>query len=109
MKKYKIESIGEIKEGKSGEDVWKTLDVVLLETEGQYPNSFVANLFKKGEYVSIVESFSASNPIGSVVEAELKFKAREYQGRFFQNVSIWNIKKSDEVVEEEVSLDDIGF
>ena len=111
MKKYKIENIGEIKQGEKDGEVWKTLDVVLVETEGEYPNSFVANMYKKGEYVKNIESFSASNPIGSVVEAELKFKAREYQGRFFQNVSLWSIKKVEdtEPVQEDVAPEDIPF
>jgi hypothetical protein len=113
--KYQIEKVSAVKEGEKNGEQWKTIDVVLKETEGEYPNSFVANLFKKGEYIKMVDSFSTTYPVGQVVEAELKFSAKEYNGRDFQNVSLWSIKKEEsgkvtqDVPVEEDSLDNIPF
>jgi len=105
---YTIEKVSAIKEGNKDGEQWKTIDVVLKETEGEYPNSFVANLFKSGEYIKMVDSFAVTYPVGQVVEAELKFTTKEYNGRDFQNVNLWSIKKveSEETQNKEIPVED---
>jgi hypothetical protein len=119
--KYKIESIGEIKAGESKKgEAYKSMDVVLVETTGEYPNSFVASLYKTGDYIKVIDGFSSSYPVGTIVSVELKFKASEYKGKHYQNVSLWSIKKSDsdessdvkeeiEYPEDDINPDDIPF
>lgn len=107
---YIVKSVSEV----LAKDDWKTVSVVLEENTTQYPNSFVASYFKKGEYTKYVDSFNESYPFGTVVEAELKFGVREYNGKNFQDVKLWSIKKVEETVEsqeipDDVNPDDIPF
>lgn len=78
------------------EKPWASIEVV-VEDEEQYPNSAVFKLFKNGDNVKYAESFTADYPIGTLVEVEFNLKAKKYNERFFQELSIWKISKKTEV------------
>ena len=96
-----VQKILEVKSGTTqAGDEYKTRDILLAESDVQYPNEFIANIFKKGEYAKFVDSLGFVE--GDKVEVELKYKVKEYNGKFYQQVTVWNIKKVDGGSTEEV-------
>jgi hypothetical protein len=84
--------------GKEGKE-WASIEVI-VEDEGQYPNSAVFKLFKNGDNVKYAKSFASDYPIGTRVNIEFNMKAKEWkdpQGKikFFQELSIWRIAKDE--------------
>jgi hypothetical protein len=77
--------------GKEGNE-WASIEVV-VEDEAQYPNSAVFKLFKNKENVKYVKSFTSDYPIGTLVEVDFNLKSKEYNGKFYNELSIWKIMK----------------
>jgi len=111
----KVKKILDVKSGQTqgGED-YKSVDILLVElSDDLYPNEFIGNLFKKGEYAKFIDSLDFVE--GNKVEVELKYKIREYNEKFYQQVTVWKIKKIDvpseetELVVEELKPEDIPF
>ena len=98
--KGRITNVGTLSTGvgKEGKE-WASIEVI-VEDEGQYPNSAVFKLFKNGDNVKYAKSFSIDYPIGTLVNIEFNMKAKEWkdpQGKvkFFQELSIWRIAKDE--------------
>jgi hypothetical protein len=93
-----ITNVGTLQGGVGKESKeWASIEVVVEETEGQYPNSAVFKLFKNGENVKYAKSFTTDFPIGTVVDIEFNMKAKEYNSKYYQELSIWKISKSDKL------------
>lgn len=70
---------------------WAKIDFVIEEVDGQYPKkvSFTA----MGEKIlPIVKSLS----VGQLVEVHYNLDAREYNGKWFTNISAWRIDRYSE-------------
>ncbi|MCH5174592.1 MAG: DUF3127 domain-containing protein [Prevotellaceae bacterium] len=64
---------------------WKTQDFVIEETVGQYPKRMVFNVF--GE-----ENLSRFNiQEGQELTVSFDINAREYNGRWFNDIRVWNV------------------
>lgn len=93
-----IKNVGTLQSGVGKESKeWASIEVVVEETEGQYPYSAVFKLFKNGENVRYAKSFTTDFPIGTVVDIEFNMKAKEYNSKYYQELSIWKITKSDKL------------
>jgi hypothetical protein len=77
--KGKVKFISEATTGtsKAGKD-WAKQSVV-IEEDGQYPNSAVIEFFNK----------EINFEVGDIVEMEFNIKATEFNGRYFTNISAW--------------------
>ena len=72
---------------------WNALDIVIEETDVQYPQQVTANIFGAGKYADKVEKFLDYNSIGDEVEVELRFSVNEGKdGRKYNKIQAWNIK-----------------
>ena len=92
----RITNVGQLQggTGKEGHE-WASIEVV-VEDEAQYPNSAVFKLFKNKENVKYAKSFTSDYPIGTLVEVEFNLKSKEYNGKFYNDLSIWKIMKLGE-------------
>jgi len=91
----RITNVGTLQSGVGKTDKpWASIEVV-VEDEEQYPNTAVFKLFKNGDNVKYAESFTNDYPIGTLVEVEFNLKAKEFKGKYYQELSIWKIKKVD--------------
>lgn len=93
-----IKNVGTLQSGVGKENKeWASIEVVVEEIEGQYPNSAVFKLFKNGENVKYAKSFATDYPIGTVVDIEFNMKAKEYNSKYYQELSVWKISKSEKL------------
>lgn len=84
----KVEAItnqrsGETKKG----DQWKSIDIVVKETSGDYPQSasFTAGTKKYAEAIAC--------RIGEEVTIHFNFKCNLYKDRYYNSLDIWKIEK----------------
>lgn len=68
---------------------WKSVQFVVQETEGQYPQSCTFTKSAKGDNGKWVDEFEKNNPIGSSIEVEYTFKSREYQGKWYTDINAY--------------------
>lgn len=68
---------------KSG-NVWQKVDFVIEEEGGNYPNSMVITAF--GERVEKLNTVR----VGDRVTARFDTQAREYNGRYFNNITLYD-------------------
>ena len=47
--------------------------------------------------------------LGANIEVKLNVSSKEYNGRYYHNISAWEITLQDEVVEEEVESEEMPF
>ena len=87
--KGKITSIGDVMSFDSGA---KKL-IFNLDTGEEYDNVYSFELFKSGEHVKYVENFEPT--VGDIVSVEFNIKCREYQGKFYTNLSAWKVHTSE--------------
>lgn len=88
----KVTWIGELSEKSNG--TYKSIDFV-IETEEQYPQKFVINIFGKGheQHGFKADRFSDEVQIGQRLTVEFNGRATEYNGKHYNNLSLWNYKK----------------
>jgi len=84
-----IISIGDIQKFDSGA---KKLTLV-IDTNEQYNNLYAFDYFKSGEYIKYIDEFSNYNKIGDQVEIEFNVNSKEYNGKYYTNLSLWKITK----------------
>jgi hypothetical protein len=90
----KITKILPIEEGtsKAGKS-WKKVTFV-GETEEQYNNLYAFEMFQ-GEGKDNVDKFVQFNKEGDVVDVDFNVQCREWNERYFTNLSAWSVWKSD--------------
>ena len=72
-----------LQEGTSAKGTaWSKQTAVVEESEGQYPQSLAFDMMS--------DKIVALN-VGYVVEIDFDTKAREYQGKYFNNVNAWKV------------------
>jgi len=88
----KVIWIGELSEKSNG--TYKSIDFV-IETDEQYPQKFVINIFGKGheQHGFKADRFFDEVQLGQVLSVEFNGKATEYNGKHYNNLSLWNYKK----------------
>jgi len=84
-----IISIGDVQTFDSGA---KKLTLV-IDTKEQYNNLYSFDYFKGGEYVKYVDEFAKYNKIGDQVEVEFNVNSKEYNNKYYTNLSLWKITK----------------
>lgn len=71
---------------------WNSMDIVIEETDVQYPQTIVANIFGAGQYADKVEKFLDYNDVGDELEVELRFSiAAGKNGMKFNKLQAWKI------------------
>ena len=88
-------SITNICEQKSGIDKngnnYSAIDFVVMENDGQYPNSLVFSIYGSGEHFDKAEKFLKYNKVGDNVEVEYKASVKEYNGKTYNGISAWKV------------------
>ena len=96
MDKFKMNAvISHISEPTTGKtktgEPSKKLTVVLTQLGVQYPNSVALDYYKSGDNIKFIDSFIKDNNVGDEVEVEFNSSAREYQGKYYNSLGLWNI------------------
>ncbi|NOZ44475.1 MAG: DUF3127 domain-containing protein [bacterium] len=81
-----ITTIG--KEEEVGSKGLKKLTFVVEEnSDKEYKSSMAVDLFN--DKIELIKEYK----VGDVIKASLNFRAREYNGRWFNSISAWRIEK----------------
>ena len=94
----KIKVISEVQEGtsKAGKD-WKKLNFVIANNEG-YENReqiFAFDIFGAEK----VDKFLQYNKVGYSVDVSFNIESKEFNGKYYTNLSAWKVFKAEEVKE----------
>ena len=74
-----------------------------IDTKEQYNNIYSFDLFKNADNLQHLDNFIEWNKVGDKVEVEFNIDCREYQGKYYTNLSCWKCSKAtDPVLSEEV-------
>ena len=77
---------------------WKKVTFV-GETDQEYNNLYAFEIFQ-GEGKDQVDNFLNYNKEGDVVNVEFNVSCREWQGKYFTNLSAWRVEKANGSAEE---------
>jgi len=106
-----ITSIMDIETGKSSNGDWSKV-VFAIETDGDYPKTIAFTIFGADK----VEKFLKFNKVGHEVEVSFDAKSREYNGKFFTDLTAWKVwgltrgnQAATVAVELEDETDDLPF
>jgi len=100
--KGSISAILPVATGESQKGEWKSIDFVVKETSGDYPQSASFRLFG----IDKVENFIKYNNVGDAVTVSFNLKSREYQGKHYTSLDAWKVFK-DNAVQSNAPLDSI--
>lgn len=71
---------------------WNAMDIVIEETDVQYPQQITASIFGAGQYADKVEKFLDYNAAGDELEVELRFSVADGKnGIKFNKLQAWKI------------------
>lgn len=95
--KGKVKHILPVQSGTSAKGEWKKRDIV-IETDGEYPKNVSVSLWNKLVDIQLKE--------GIEVTAEIDINAKEYNGKWYNEVKAWkldlqNVTKNEKIVTEE--------
>ena len=90
--KGKIIAITEAIKGTSSNGEWAKRTIIVSDGQGEHPNEFVFNLFKKGDYIQYATD-KFNYKVGEAVLVTYSVKAKEYQGKWYGDNSIFRIEK----------------
>jgi len=105
--KGKIKAIGETMSFDSGA---KKLSFQLDSGE-QYNNIYSFDLFKNADNLQHLDKWLEFNKVGNSVEVEFNIDCREYQGKYYTNLSMWrceNAAKEEEPTAVQMGDDSEG-
>ncbi len=83
--KGKVVSILDVQTGEGKNGTWKKGGYV-IETEGQYPKQIAIDLFN--------DKLDSCPKVGEVVTSHINIESREFNGKYYTNVSAWKIEGS---------------
>ena len=101
----KITQISDIKTLNTGAKVLE----YLIDTGAEYNNLYQFNIYKKAEYSDQVDKFVEFNKVGDLVEVEFNISTKEYQGKYYTNLSHWRADKVNEMPKaQEITASDFA-
>lgn len=68
---------------------WVVQEFLTEETEGNYPKTIAMQVFGADK----VNDFTANYAAGDIVDIDFDIESREYNGRYYTQVSAWKIEK----------------
>ena len=80
-------------QGKAGE--WKKQEFILEVQDGQYPKKLCISTW--GDKVNVDELINKSIMVeGNILNVFFDIESREYQGKWFTNLTAWKVELSDD-------------
>ena len=106
-----IKSIGETQSGtsKAGKD-WKKLSFQVANNSGYEGKEAIFSFDLFGE--DKVEKFLKYNKQGSEVDVKFNIECREWEGKYFTNLSAWSVFRADDgkpTEADEIASEDVEF
>lgn len=89
-----IKALSNVQEGESSKGAWAKRTIVVKDDSQPYANEFVFSLFKSGEHIEYAKD-KFNYAIGDKVEVEYNSRANEYKGKWYGDLSIWKIQKTE--------------
>lgn len=77
-----VKAISDVQSGISSQGKEWQKQTIVLEDSEQYPQSIVLEAFNKSDQVAKIN-------VGDCVKAQFNLKAKEYNGKTYQTVSLW--------------------
>lgn len=103
-----ITTISEVQTGTSKKGTeWKKLGFV-LNTKGEFPKDIYFTVFGEEK----VDSFMKYNKVGQMVEVSFNIQSREYNEKWYTDLSAWKmftLKEEATVATSESGKDDLPF
>ena len=94
-----ITKISEVQEGVSQKGTnWKKLGFIIT-TKGEYQNDVYFTVFGEEK----VDNFMKYNKVGQMVEVSFNINCREYNDRYYTDLSAWKVFTLKEEVKEVVA------
>ncbi len=82
-----------------------------LDSGEQYNNLYSFDLFKNADNLQHLDKWLEFNKVGNSVEVEFNIDCREYQGKYYTNLSMWrceNAAKEEEPTAAQMGDDSDG-
>ena len=86
---------------KSGKE-WEKQSFI-LDTESDFNNEICFDCF--GDKIELIQNLRE----GATIEVKYNLSSKEYNGRYYHNISAWDISLQDGIVETNVESDDMPF
>lgn len=101
-----ITKISEVQEGTSSKgNTWKKLGFILTTKNGDYQNEVYFTVFGEEK----VENFLKFNKVGQMVDVSFNINCREYNERYYTDLSAWKVFTLKEEVNEQPVVADTKF
>ena len=89
-----IKHIEAVRAGTTGAgEEYRSIKFQVEEQKDQYPQCGVFSMFKKGDYMKMIDDFARLYPLGTEVIVTFNLKTSEWQGNFYGDNSAWKIEK----------------
>ena len=82
-----VTAVSPVKSGTSKKGEWKNCTITVKENEDKYPNEVSVSYMKSGENIKYFKVPS----VGDIVDVEFTIRQREYNGKNYNDISVWNI------------------
>lgn len=79
-----VKAVLPVRSGATQKGEWASMDFV-LETQERYPQTVVINIFGKNK----IDAYALKS--GDMVSVDFEFRAREYNGRWFNEIRAWAV------------------
>jgi len=102
--KGKITKVLEVESGtsKAGKD-WQKMNFV-IDTGDQYNPEVCFQLFGSEK----IDNFKKYNKVGEEVEVSFNVSSREFNGKYYHNLDVWKVSKSNKEANPELNNSDTG-
>ena len=87
-------------------DNWKQAQDFIIEDDAQYPNTIICSQYDKS--ISFFKNIS----VWDEVTVHINLKANEYNGKFYQRISVWRLSSTsaeNKKALQSIEIDDLPF
>jgi hypothetical protein len=90
----------------NGKD-WQKLQFVVKEEKAEYPQSMVFTMMDAKK----IENFTKYEKVGNAVEVAFNLSAREYNGKWYADVTAWSVfgAKSEDNIKQSAVITDMDL
>lgn len=82
-----VKAVMPVRTGTSQKGEWASVDFV-LETQERFAQTVVINIFEKEK----IDSYALKT--GDMVSVDFEFRAREYNGRWYNDIRAWQVTRT---------------
>lgn len=84
---------------------WQKLQFVVKEEKADYPQSMVFTMMDPKK----IENFQKYEKVGNAVEVSFNLSAREYNGKWYADITAWSVFGADKTPVNVSNSEDLGL